>query len=523
MSLSKDVVEHGFLPPNTTLSYQTFKTLGFKPSNPVISPLLFRTAPFPFDNLPGPIHDVLENALAFNPGITQVYLDDHDCREFLLDYFPTYVMLYDNLIPGAYKADLVRLCLLYTYGGVYNDIGHRYVASFLPIINDIDLVLTNEPLYNRPGVYNAWMACIAYHPMIKKFMEHIIHNLIICNSGDTNLDVTGPRALGKCLGLHYDYLPSEGNECELGGFKLRVMYLIPSDPLYITYNGETLLYTKFNGYHDVMYPKKNYYYNHWFDSDVYKFPYIYPFSIHIPTAKVMFRMSPYPLSELPDEFKGILYETKIIQPDWMQVYLDDADCLTFLTHWYPDYVPLWKSLAPGAYKSDLVRLCLLHKYGGVYNDIHHRYGVEFGEFLNENASLVLVKEEEYIPLGIHNSFLMSARPGHPLIHAMMLQVADNIRNQLYGESSSDITGSIALAKSLEKSHNVKIGHHLMDYLYRIDGHMVQLIHIKSDGYIYNDDTKIICTQKSPNYLKVMYEDRNVLDHHDLWHSKQVYQ
>ena len=48
--------------------------------------------------------------------------DDNDCDTFIASLSNnTYKIIYYQLIPGAYKADFIRLLLLYKYGGVYLD------------------------------------------------------------------------------------------------------------------------------------------------------------------------------------------------------------------------------------------------------------------------------------------------------------------------------------------------------------------------------------------------------------------
>ena len=52
-------------------------------------------------------------------------------REFIRNHFETAVVdAFDRLVPLAYKADLLRYCLLYVRGGIYSDIG---ISHFFPI------------------------------------------------------------------------------------------------------------------------------------------------------------------------------------------------------------------------------------------------------------------------------------------------------------------------------------------------------------------------------------------------------
>ena len=57
-----------------------------------------------------------------NPLFTHYVFSDNDRRLFIEQHFDTTVLhAYDSLIPGAYKADLWRYCVLYINGGIYLD------------------------------------------------------------------------------------------------------------------------------------------------------------------------------------------------------------------------------------------------------------------------------------------------------------------------------------------------------------------------------------------------------------------
>lgn len=52
-----------------------------------------------------------------------MFYTDKDIENFLSTHFPPEVrQAYDALLPGSFKADLFRYCVLLIYGGVYADI-----------------------------------------------------------------------------------------------------------------------------------------------------------------------------------------------------------------------------------------------------------------------------------------------------------------------------------------------------------------------------------------------------------------
>ena len=507
-----------------TLSYESFRTFPL-PSTPdnKIPLILFRTAPFSFDQIPDLIKNVLQNALDYNPGIIQVYLDDDDCRTFLKQHYPKHVRLFDSLKPGAFKADLVRICLLLKYGGVYSDIGHEYNQSFLPLLEDVSLVLTNEPSFHRPGVHNAWMAATKNHPIMNSFLTYISDKVARFEYGDNELDITGPKALIKSLALyHKGTLPDHGNLVTIDGHTIRVLYLEIEGWMRIEHDGVNILNTKFKNYRTIVYQNKPSYTKLWHARDVYHIMDMYRFSSFPASTKCMFRMSHYSLDDLPGEFKDIISETSKQHPDYSQVYMDDSDCLNFLKEHYPNYVPLWNKLVPGAFRSDMVRLCVIHKYGGVYNDIHHKYVESLYHFINPNADIVLVKEQKHVLKGIHNAFIYTKIPNHPLIKQMLDHITENITKEHYGENPLEITGPISLAYCMEKHYGIVINKSLHDGLHTIGNHTVQLLQLEQDGHIHYDGKHMICITKSNLYKRLMYEIRHQTHYHELWRSRGVY-
>ena len=80
------------------------------------------------------MYDAVYTWIDKNPDWEYHFFDKDDRRNFIKDNFPKKVLdAYDNLIPGAYKADLWRYCVLYIHGGVYTDIK----AVLLLGLNDV--------------------------------------------------------------------------------------------------------------------------------------------------------------------------------------------------------------------------------------------------------------------------------------------------------------------------------------------------------------------------------------------------
>jgi mannosyltransferase OCH1-like enzyme len=94
----------------------------FKKENKSVIPLdIYQT--WTTKELSPKMKECVETLKRENPEFTHHLYDDDDCYKFIKDNFDKEVAdSYDNIIPGAFKADLWRYCILYKKGGIYLDI-----------------------------------------------------------------------------------------------------------------------------------------------------------------------------------------------------------------------------------------------------------------------------------------------------------------------------------------------------------------------------------------------------------------
>ena len=131
---------------------------------------------------------------SLNPRFRYYLFDDNDCRKFIKNNFDIDVLnAYDILIPGAYKADLWRYCILYKYGGIYIDIKYCPVNNFklFNLLKKEHWVLD----YGGKGIYNAFMVCKPNNEILLKAINQIVINVKNKFYGNCFLEPTGPRLL----------------------------------------------------------------------------------------------------------------------------------------------------------------------------------------------------------------------------------------------------------------------------------------------------------------------------------------
>ncbi len=130
-----------------------------------------------------------------NPEFNIYIYDNEDCRNFLKKNFIKDVLeSFDTLIPGAFKADLWRYCVLYYYGGIYQDIKYQPYEDFKYItLTDKEYFVKDRPGYGYGnGIYNALLVCKPRNLILYKCIKKIIKNVKNKFYGCSSLQITGP-------------------------------------------------------------------------------------------------------------------------------------------------------------------------------------------------------------------------------------------------------------------------------------------------------------------------------------------
>lgn len=206
----------------------------------------------------------INNLKTRNPEFEFHIYDDNMCREFIIKHFSKNVLnAYDKLIPGAYKADLWRYCILFINGGIYMDIKLCTIPPFKLIdVADNEYFVSDRP---RNTIYNAFMVCKPQNLFLKCAISRIMYNVKNKIYGTNPLDPTGPRLLGT-LATAWNIVKKNKIKCQLkhynkGGF--------------ITFRNKFVMTNNFQGYvkmRNSYYTKKNtaHYDTLWHARQIYK-------------------------------------------------------------------------------------------------------------------------------------------------------------------------------------------------------------------------------------------------------------
>jgi mannosyltransferase OCH1-like enzyme len=153
-------------------------------------------------HLPPKMYKCVQKLKADNPEFLYYLFDDAMCRELIKQHFhPSVVQAFDRLLPGQYKCDLWKYCVLYVHGGVYLDMKYQCVNGFKlkDVCDDEHFVLERPGFWshNTFGIYNGFMVCKPRNALLMKCINSIVHNVRTKNMGFGSLYPTGPGLLGS--------------------------------------------------------------------------------------------------------------------------------------------------------------------------------------------------------------------------------------------------------------------------------------------------------------------------------------
>jgi len=259
------------------LPFLTYNDLPDSPVNvtksKAIPKYVFRTCSFSIGNMPSVIYNNLMHLTINNADYKQYYFDDAAVEKFIRAHFPMYLKHYLVLKPGAFRADLWRLLVLYKYGGIYNDIGHQYLKRIDDMIDtekdEFVGIVDAQPTF---AIHNAMFAVYPEHPIMKAMIDTVINNISNKYYGSNPLEVTGPFACGYAFNDYFkqqQYADIKVGKYKMNTHKINMLYLSakdynPSNWYIIDLNGDKLVKTKFDGYYSIVYNNTNLHYGEYY-------------------------------------------------------------------------------------------------------------------------------------------------------------------------------------------------------------------------------------------------------------------
>lgn len=231
-----------------------------------IPKVIYKTGIDDYRNIHDDVYNVFRETIKLNPGFKVKYYSDKDSRDFIKNNFDSEILItYDKLIPGAYKADLFRYCILYKNGGIYSDLTQKFTVPFNKLID-----LENDNLYlvkdiehykingegSSKGIQISFIASRPGNEIFLKAIKQIVKNVNDKYYGDNPLHPTGPTLFYNLL---KDYKGDYKMELkETGKNKI------------VNDKGETVIISKINNHQSVILKNRDHYTILWRNRRIYK-------------------------------------------------------------------------------------------------------------------------------------------------------------------------------------------------------------------------------------------------------------
>ena len=143
-----------------------------------------------------------------NPEYEYYLYDDIECEQFLKDNFDEKIYnTYCKIIPGAYKSDLWRYCILYKYGGIYADIDTLCLGNIDSFLNDniefmVPIDLNQHPNEGKHNLFNTFIATVPKSPILLHCIKRIVNYVENSIRPSSLLDFSGPGVLGRSTNIY---------------------------------------------------------------------------------------------------------------------------------------------------------------------------------------------------------------------------------------------------------------------------------------------------------------------------------
>lgn len=145
-----------------------------------------------------------------NSSYEYYFYDDRECEFFIKDNFDKDVFYaYKKIIPGAFKADLWRVCMLYKFGGFYCDLDTICLGSIDNFVNEKTKFIAPVDLNNEcstgHNLFNSFIGSVKNSEVMKFCIERITHNAHNNITDIPALDFSACGVLGRSLNNYLNF------------------------------------------------------------------------------------------------------------------------------------------------------------------------------------------------------------------------------------------------------------------------------------------------------------------------------
>ena len=210
---------------------------------------------------------------------------------------------------------------------------------------------------------------------------------------------------------------------------------------------------------------------------------------------------------------------------------NNEECSDMIRKNFPSDVYLaYQKLVPGAFKSDLWRLCALYLNGGLYVDSHIKPVHPDISSLLKVPDYIFCIDYPCSPNYIYNAFMMAPRRSS-LIRELIREIVDNVKKEYYPLRDLEITGPGLHGKVIKKvlkCMHFEEGFHRIDnetYLFlshRTAKSCISIKDAKHRKFTINLHNNIICTCRYETYREELTLICKQVHYSEHFKKRQVY-
>lgn len=210
---------------------------------------------------------------------------------------------------------------------------------------------------------------------------------------------------------------------------------------------------------------------------------------------------------------------------------NNEECSNMIRKNFPSDVYLaYQKLIPGAFKSDLWRLCALYLNGGLYIDSHiKRIHPDIGSLLKV-PDYVFCIDYPCSPNYIYNAFMMAPRRSS-LIKELIREIVKNVKHEYYPLRDLEITGPGLHGQVIKKFLKLtyfeegfqQIGNEIYLFLsHRVAKSSIPIKDLKHRKFSINLHNNIICTCRYETYREELTSICKQVHYSEHFKRRQVY-
>jgi len=218
-----------------------------------IPKLIFQT--FKTKYFSNEFQSIIDTWKTYNPEYKYAIYDNTDCEEFIEKHFHKRVSdAYKRILPGAFKADLWRYCVLYIYGGVYVDIDTECLGKLDDFLNDEKIeFMTPIDLDQGYKLFNTFICSVPNSPILLNCIQRIVHNVENNILPSDRLDFSGPGILGRSVNTYLNKEETSPFRDQYGLQGSIYLLYFESTTEYVKNQNNTILFQNKNGNQMIQY------------------------------------------------------------------------------------------------------------------------------------------------------------------------------------------------------------------------------------------------------------------------------